>query len=259
MKRAFVMGLMSMTILTSCQQPPPYESPGAVASFPTVEPPQASTLPPAAPPPIEASFSDTFNRPDTEFGLGDGWDLRGPGADAHSVPLPPATDGFIKDGSYTYAGTSVVSAVRQVRATVQRVGASGRWRRIGRGTETTLALAITANDLIVTDMVHLAVNRSVWNLTVRRGNGAFEPVATGRFNPILEVGRDYRFEFQATDNAITVMVPGAEVTKEVSTVGVLGDRAFWQERPTRSPAGNVFDFDTVWALEAGQPVFEVQE
>jgi hypothetical protein len=142
---------------------------------------------------------------------------------------------------------------------VQRVGTAGRWRRIGRGTETTLAMAITPNDQIVTDMVHFAANRSVWDMTVRRANGAFEPVASGRFTPILELDREYQFEFEATDNTVTVRVPGTEVTKSVVTAGLLGDRAFWQERPTRSPAGNVFDFDTVWAVEAGQPVSDVQK
>jgi hypothetical protein len=186
--------------------------------------------------------------------------MRGPGPDVHSFPLPAATDGFIKDGSYTYAGDSIVYAVQQLRGTVQRIGTVGRFRQSRYGAETTLAMAITPNDKIIADMVQLAVTRSMWELTLRRDNGAFEPVARGAFRPILTFDRDYRFEFEATDSAVTVKVPGAEVTKQVSTAGLLGDRAFWEEyRDTKGPkTGVVFDFDNVWAAEEGQPLLPVE-
>lgn len=58
---------------------------------------------------------------------------------------------------------------------------------------------------------------------------------------------------EASSSAVTVRVPGSEVIKDVDTTGLLGDRAFWEEYPTSTPAGVVFDFDTVWAADSGQP------
>jgi hypothetical protein len=68
---------------------------------------------------------------------------------------------------------------------------------------------------------------------------------------------DYQFEMEATDNTVTVRVPGSEVTKNAAIADLLGDRAFWQEYAKPMPAGVVFDFDTVWAAEDGQPLFPV--
>ena len=190
-------------------------------------------------------FVDTFNRDNTTLGLGDGWDLRGPYVD--TFPMPPATDGFIRGGRYTYSGDSVVYAVRQFDGTVRRVGAEGRWRQIGGGPETTLAMAITANDQLVNDMVHFTATRASWDVTFRRGGGAFEPILSGRFSPVLELDREYQFEIEATDNSVTVRVPGTEASKDVSTVGLLGDRAFWEQYPNGAPVGTVLDIDAVWA------------
>jgi hypothetical protein len=158
-----------------------------------------------------------------------------------------------------FDGDSNVYGVRQFRSTVQRMGTVGRWRKTGDGAETTLAMAITANDQLISDMVHFTANRSDWELTVSREGGSFEPVARGRFSPMLMLDSDYQFEFEATDDTVTVRVPGTEVTINVSTVGLLGDRAFWEEYPSGTPAGVVFDFDTVWAAEDGQTLFPVSE
>lgn len=193
--------------------------------------------------PTAARFVDTFDRPNSTLGLGEGWDMRA--AYAGSFPLPAATDGFIKEGNYTYAGDSVVYAVRHLPGIVKRMSAVGRFRATGPGAETSLAMAITANDLLVSDMVHFAANRSIWSLTVRRAGGPFEPVASGKFSPILKLDHHYKFEIEATDESVTTRVPDAEVTKDVSTAGLLGDRAFWEEFPNGSPVGVVFDFDTV--------------
>jgi hypothetical protein len=188
-------------------------------------------------------FLDNFERPNTVRGLGEGWDMR---TYVDSFPMPSATDGFIRDGKYSYAGRSVVYAARQFRGTVRRMGTIGSWKQTSEGGETTLAMAITANDKLITHMVHFAANRSVWELTVRRG-GDFEPVASGQFSPILALDHEYQFEIEATDSTVTVRVPGSEVTKDVSTAGLLGDRAFWEEYIKPAPAGVVFGFDTVWA------------
>jgi hypothetical protein len=57
---------------------------------------------------------------------------------------------------------------------------------------------------------------------------------------------------EATEDTVTVRVPGSEVTKNLSTAGLIGDRAFWEEYVDPVPAGVVFDFDAVWAAEEGQ-------
>jgi hypothetical protein len=127
------------------------------------------------------------------------------------------------------------------------MSAVGSFRQIGPGADTTLAMAISGNDLLVTDMVHFVANRSVWTLTVRRGGGAFEPVAKGKFTPTLKLDRQYKFELEATDNTVTAKLPDSEVTKNVSTAGLLGEHVFWEEFPNGAPVGVVFDFDTVEA------------
>ncbi|MGU3497940.1 hypothetical protein [Mycobacterium sp. C31M] len=256
--------LMAPMVLVSCShEPPAYESKYVPPTTSTlqnteqpVEPtPQNDVLPPE---PIAATFFDYFDRPNTTYGLGEGWDMRGRDPridpDANSFPLPAASDGYIADGNFTYTGGSMVYAVRQFDGPVRSIGAEARWRSVGTGTETTLAMGITANDLVVADMVHFVVNRSSWKVTLRRGAGSFEPVLGGRFTPILELDRDYRFEIEATDARITVRVPGTEESKDVPTAGLVGDRAFWEQYPNGTPAGNVLDVDTVWATVEGQPL-----
>lgn len=108
--------LLCAFTLVGCQkEPPAYESRYTDA-------PAASSIGAPVPPP--ADFVDHFDRPDTTQGLGDGWMLRGPYAG--SFPMPPATDGFLKDGRYTYAGNAVVYAAREFPDTVRRVAAIAR-------------------------------------------------------------------------------------------------------------------------------------
>lgn len=171
-------------------------------------------------------------------------------------PLPPTSDGFIKDGRFTYAGNDVVYAVRQFRGPVQSMGATGRWRRVREGdVETTMTMAITPNDNIISDMVHFSVNRSTWKLTTRRDSGNFDPIAVGEFSPILTLDHDYEFELQIGDGEVTLKLPdGQVVTRKADVTGLVGDRAFWEQYPTTIPADVVFDYDKVWAAEAGQPL-----
>lgn len=224
-----------LLLLAGCSSPPAYES--------RYEPPASSAPPsPMAHPQLQASFVDTFDRPDGP--LGEGWDLR---TYIDGFPMPPAVDGFIQDGRYTYAGDQVVYAARQFPHTIRRMGCEGTFRQIrDTGEETGIAMAISPNDNLITHMVHFAANRSVWNLSVRRGGG-FEPVAKGKFSPVLTLGQTYRFEIAATDDSVTVRVPSDEVTTPVPVAELLGDRAFWEEYAKPTPASTVFDFDTVWA------------
>lgn len=207
---------------------------------------------------VEASWFDTFDRPDTPAGLGDGWDMRAGYVDR--FPMPAATDGFVQGGAFTYAGDDTVYAARQFRGTVLSVGTTGRWRQIRDGSaDTTIAMAITPNDRLVSEMVHFAANRSTWELTVRRG-GPFEPVAKGTFSPPLTVGRDYTFAITAAADSVSVTVPGSNPTAHpVDTTGLLGDRAFWEEYIKPPPASTAFDFDTVWAVEDGQPLVSIAD
>ncbi|CAN5365800.1 hypothetical protein BH09ACT7_BH09ACT7_49770 [soil metagenome] len=118
-------------------------------------------------------------------------------------------------------------------------------------------MAVTVNDQMDSNMLTFGATRLGWNVKMRRDDGTLMPVAEGNFSPMLELDTNYKFEFETTGNTVTVRVPGSEVTKNLPTVGLLGDRAFWQEYPLRAPAAQVFDFDTVWAVEDGQPLFPV--
>lgn len=235
---------IAVLVLAGCaKEPPAYESRAT----------EPATTTASSAPVIEASWFDTFDRPNTTEGLGDGWGMYAGYVDR--FPMPPATDGYLRDGAFTYAGDDTVYAARQFRGTVRSMGTTGRWRQIRDGAaDTTIAMAISPDDRLVMDMVHFAANRATWELTVRRG-GPFEPVAKGVFDPPLTVGRDYTFEMAATDSAVTITVPGSEpTTHPVDTTGLLGDRAFWEEYIKPPPASTTFDFDTVWAIEDGQPL-----
>lgn len=251
-RRCAIVAVLSVPLSSCSPAPPPYES--------HYVPPTASVVgdvpsPTTPPQPSLASFVDDFDRADTELGLGDGWDMRA--AKTNGYPLPAATDGFIRDDHFTYAGQSEVFAARQFGGTVRSIGATGRFRRIDYGGITTMSMALTSSDNLTADMVHFAANRSYWKVEIRHADGAFEPVATGRFAPKLELDRNYEFGLEATDSTVTVRVPGSEVTKDVVTAGLSGDRAFWREIPSRTPVGEYFDFDSVWASEDGQPLFPV--
>lgn len=217
--------------------------------------PDAPTLPPLE----GVTFFDNFDRADTTLGLGANsqglvYDMRG--AYVSGFPLPAATDGFIRSGAYTYAGQGVVYAALSLRGTVRRIGAYGRWRKISDGgpNETTIALGIAPNDLYITDIVHFTASRGLWDLTTRTAGGDFVSVANGEFSPMLEVGKDYRFEVTVTDLEVIIAVPGAEVVAVTPAAGgLLGRYAFWEEYPNQPPSGTVFDFDAIWATEDGLP------
>lgn len=230
--------LVAVLVLVGCtREPPPYQSRVTATATTT-------TAITTAPVTVDALWSDTFDRPDTSSGLGDGWDMRAGYVDRY--PMPAATDGFIRDGAFTYAGKDTVYATRQFPHPVQEAGTTGRWRKLRDGDETTIAMAISSNDKLVNDMVHFAANRSTWELTVRRG-GPFEPVTKGRFNPPLDLDRDYTFTMKTTPTDITIQIPGAEpITTPVDTSGLTGPWVFWEEYIKPPPAGTVFDFDTVW-------------
>lgn len=206
------------------------------------------------PSPITASWVDQFDRPDGP--LGDGWDMRGRREGGYS--LPPSSGGFIHDGYFTYAGDSIVYAVRKFSSPVTRIGTMGRWARSSSAsTETVMAMAITPNDKIIADMVHFVATRFGWELSLRRDNGPFNYLVKRPFDPPLSLDRDYVFEMTVAGDSIEVRVPGGGQTVAASTSGLVGNRAFWEEfaKPEELPAGVVFNFDTVWIAEAGQPLF----
>jgi hypothetical protein len=232
--RTLIAVLVLISSVACTREPPAYES--------RATEPSATTT--SAPVKVDALWSDTFDRPDTQSGLGEGWDMRAGYVDRY--PMPAATDGYLRDGVFTYAGDDTVYATRRFPNPVQEIGTTGRWRKARDGAETTIAMAISSNDKLVNDMVHFAANRSTWELTVRRG-GPFEPVAKGRFDPPLSMDRDYTFAMRATPTDITVEIPGADpITTPVDTAGLTGEWVFWEEYIKPPPAGTVFDFDTVW-------------
>jgi len=190
-------------------------------------------------------------------------------------PLPPTTDGFIKDSAYSYSGDDVVYAVREFPGTVQRLGAVGRWTKTRPGSETVMTMATVGDPrTTVTAMVHLSVTRSMWDLTIRRHGRDFQPVASGTFSPILAMDRDHIFEVEVAPMSVTVRVPGEERTANVdmdtprtwqgmltlgmsATAGLVSNTAFWEQYPAEVPAGVVFDYDTVWVAVQGEPLVPV--
>ena len=221
-----------------------------------VSPPEPSStyLGPPPPKPLEASWVDTFDRPDSEPGVLDGYQL----VQRLYEPRLPATDGFLRDGAFTYSGEDqVVYAVREFPDTVRSVGADGAWREERPGdTDTVIALVISGNDRWITDMLHFVADRETWSLTIRRDNGPFEPVVHGAFPAPLKIGQPYTFRLDATDKTATVTVPGKKLTADIDTTGVLGNVAFWEQfaKPEQFPVSTVFDYTKVWANVDGQPV-----
>jgi hypothetical protein len=245
-------------VLASCSsEPPAYESKYVPTPTSTIAPATSSARPMTPGLQSMASFVDDFDRPDTELGLGEGWDMRG--VTPRGYPISTATDGFIRGGRYTYDGTSGVYAARQLRGTVRGIGTVGRFRTTGDGDagETSLGMGISANDELTADAIVFSANRSGWQLRLLRAH-VFQPVVMqDQFAEKLELNTDYRFEFEVAGDNITVQVPGSVVSRNAPTPGLLGDRSFWLEYVKKPPADKVFDFDSVWAVEDGQPLFPV--
>ena len=245
--KSSVVATMLVVVVTACTPaPPPYES-RYVPPSPTSPPP-----PPLSP---GASFVDDFNRPDTETGLGAAWDMRGAEIVANPI-LPPATDGLIRDGQFVASGDSSVYAVREFRGAVRRIGAEGRWTRVGNGGEETFVMAVSANEKLRTDMVHFSVTPTGWGVSTRRNGGVARYVIGGKFDPPLGLDHSYRFEMDIADGSVTVRVPGMERKGRAGTIGLVGNRAFWQlyPSPRQVPLGVKFSADMVWVAEENQPL-----
>lgn len=200
------------------------------------------------------SFLDDFDRADTPLGLGEGWEIRG-GAQGDPI-VPVQTGAFIRDGHYVSSNDSGVYAVRTFRSTVRRVGAEGRWTRIGAGGDETFVMGIAASDDLRGNMLQLTITPTGWAVTKRGGSVDPESVVTGKFDPPMELNRTYRFEMDAADGTVTVRVPGAEKTTKLGTIGLLGERAYWQHQSAQAelPIGAKFCIDMLWAAEQGQPL-----
>lgn len=224
--------------------------------------PPASTTSAVAPPlPPGASWVDAFDRPDTQFGLGPGWDMRG--APIGDASLPPARDGFVKSGQFAASGRyasaqdSSVYAVRTFDSTVRRVGGEVVWTRTGPGGSEMFAMAISANAALKSDVLQLTATVDRWAVTARRARGTERSVMGGKFDPPLELEKLHRFEMDAADESVTVRVPGTEKKAKTGTRGILGGQAFWQlfAAPKQVPIGEKLSINTVWVAEEGKPLF----
>lgn len=186
--------------------------------------------------------------------------MRGAADGKEVVPL--ATDGFIRSGHFASSGLyaspndSSVYAIRVFDETVRRIGAEGRWTRIGAGGKETLALAIAANDSVKTDLLQLTVRVDGWEVSARRGRDRRRTVMGGKFDPPLELDREYRFEMDAGIDEVTVRLPGVRRKGRVGTVGLLGNRAFWQlyAAPAALPMGEKVSVNMAWVAVDGQPI-----
>lgn len=256
-RRATIKGLCLISVasaLAACTpEPPPYESRNvspSSAARPTAKPDaaQSDSLP------IEASFVDAFDRPDTTDGLGEGWDMRT--AQSGEPSLRPATDGFIKDGHFSYAGKSDVIAIREFRAPILSLGADGQFVRRGGSTADTIMMFGTAEDSnIQTNMVIFTSSRTAWGVHLRNqvASSKLKAIASGQYAHPLELGRNYRFLLRISDGQVRITGPSLDVTKPVPSPLPLNVYGFWREYPDRPSAGGIFDFDRVWALEDGLP------
>lgn len=243
-----------LSTLTACTpEPPPYESrhapsPNTSRQTPKPEAAQPDSLP------TEASFIDQFDRPDTTNGLGEGWDMRT--AQSGEPALRPATDGYIKDGHFTYAGKSDVIALRQFRAPILSLGAEGQFVRRSGSTADTIMMFGTAEDSnIQTNMVIFTSSRTAWGVHLRNqvASSKLRALASGQYAHPLELGRNYRFLLSITDGQVRITGPGLDVAKSVPAQLPLNVYGFWREYPDRPSAGGIFDFDKAWALEDGLP------
>ncbi|MDG4663618.1 hypothetical protein [Mycobacterium sp. 236(2023)] len=248
-KKRLLAAAVLMTVLSGCaHEPPPYES-------------RYTPPPPVAPPPpplaAGASFVDDFERPDTDQGLDEDWELQAAPA---GKPLAPVSRGaLIRDGHYVSSDDSNTYAVQILRGTVRRIGAEGRWTRVGEGGDETLIMGIAADGSLDQNQVQLTASPTTWEVRRFRDSATPQPVARGTFNPPLAVNGTYRFEMDVEDGSVTVRVPGVEEEVRLGTVGLLSEHAYWQHfsPPAEVPIGNKFCIDTVWAAEEGQPLSPV--
>lgn len=246
--------LLLVVALAACTPQPPAAESHYVPETPSTQGAggQAADSPSS---PTYASFIDNFDRPDTPLGLGEGWDMRS--APANGYPLPQATDGFIKDNYFCYAGKDDVHAIRGFRETLKTVGAVGRFRVTGLGGLTMFSMGTSAADDLSANVVSFVSSRTFWALKVRTANGVDQTVATDRYNFSLEPNRDYQFELRTNGTTATIKGPGLDVTKNLSAEIQPGTFGYWRLFPTRVPLGDYFDLKTVWAEEDDQPVFPV--
>lgn len=196
--------------------------------------------------PIDATFIDEFDRD------GNDWELRG--APTDDSPLPPSTDGYVADGHFTYDGKSDVIAVRQFRGVVREIGAEGQFRRRDDSKGgTSMSIGIAGDVNIADNVVLFLADRDSWEVKSRLANGKLKTIAVGGFAPPLDRDRVYRFVLSSTGDHVSVAGPGISVSKPLTVPIAPGSFGFWREYPIKTPAGEVFDFDKVWALEDGQP------
>lgn len=247
--------ISALSVFTACAPaPPPYES--QAASTPSVT---SQTSKPEAgkrdSPPNEASFVDGFDRPDTALGLDQDWDMRT--AQSGEGTLRPATDGYIKDGHFTYAGKSDVIAIRQFRAPILTIGAEGQFIRRSTSTAETIMMFGTAEDNnLQKNMVVFTSSRTAWGVHLRNqvANSKLKAIASGQFARPLELGRNYTFVLSISSNNVRITGPGLDLSRPLPPTLLPNNTfGFWREYPDRPPAGGIFDFDRVWALEDGLP------
>ncbi|WP_133057320.1 hypothetical protein [Mycolicibacterium iranicum] len=247
--RRLLAAALLMTIVSACTpEPPPYESRYT---------PPAPTAPPPPPMAPGASFVDDFERAETPAGLDQDWELRG--ADPGKPALPVQKGAFIRDGHYVSSDDSNTYAVQTLRDVVRRVGAEGRWTKIGNGGYETLIMGIAADDSLNGNQLQLVITPAGWELRKHPDGDSSEAVGKASFDPPLAVNGTYRFEMDVEDESVTVRVAGVEKRVQVDTVGLLGERVYWQHysAPDELPIGAKFCVDMVWAAEQGKPLSPV--
>lgn len=173
--------------------------------------------------------------------------------------MPSATDGFVLNGAYTYAGNSTVYATQTFDKTIRTIGVKIKRRslHVGATSSTTGALIISANDNFVSDMLHFTFNLGVWELQIRQDGGDFDTILSGSFSPSLSLDTEYTFQVQVDDIGTTavVTVPGSDpqAVSDSRIASVIGKYAVWEEFPNDDESNlvDVLDYHEVWAYERG--------
>lgn len=233
---------------------------------------------------------DDLQRADTDPGdlgnapSGGAWDLRGKYVSGY--PLPAAETGQITDGVFITSDGVTVYAVRVLRTTPNRMGATMRWGAGNSGVQHgTIAMVVSSDENLTNDMLHFRADPFNWNLQIRIAGGAFIDLAAGAFSPTLVVdeSESYSMEIGIAGNTVILCLAGEIFRVTDPRISArLGKWVFWEHSYNNADTYQDFlKIESMWAgtclltdgfpnpvndyddnadaIEAGQPVGAVYQ
>jgi hypothetical protein len=120
--------------------------------------------------------------------------------------------GYIENGAFTSDADQIVYAWCDLGAKARRIGGAIQWRSGGGANGSTAAFIISSNSDLISNMLHVTVNRSQAKLQKRVSGGAFVDLATISFSPALSLGVAYDVECQITSGKAVLTVNGQSAT-----------------------------------------------